>query len=312
MANFTNISFLSPFKWVPVNSTLNHFDEQWNYDQIKSFEVKKCYKQKWQFGDETPQQMVSTVAPSDLKVYNSSKVLVKSIPWTLISNGGSLGNLYECIVNLDSDGGSPATSLPAGTYYLYQQCTLLSYNYEVISEPIEVKTFHPNTRVITYSNSKNDFGCYFNFGTKFKVRVEIDLTDFEPDNETFSYVDQIHNNQILSGTPFRKWKLSVGRAPGVADYVADLLNRIFVCDTVRIDGKLFCKVQGAKWEPNRVKGYPMAGWTLEVTEQINLSGLQYNDGTPLAPGIVLGYGIRTPLFSKEPGTQIQIEDYQQT
>lgn len=314
MSNFTNIPFLNPIKFVPSTTTPGkNFDDDWAYNQIKEWEMRVCYHQKWQFGDETPLQIISTVLPDKLKLYNRLGAIVKDFEWIPVaSSGTTAGTVYETTVNIDDDGGGSPVALPAGIYWLYQEVTTGSYQAKFISEPIELRVTHKNTSVIKYTNSENAQGVYFGVtDIVFLKRMECQLCEFLPDSDQSQYIDQIRNAQNLTGQPFRTWKLLFANAPGITDYEIDLSNRILTLDSVRYNDKLITKVSGAKWEVNRTKGYPMAGWGIEVTETINLTGLQYNDLDQVIPGVVTAYDIDEDLYGTTDNNDIHILDTEQ-
>lgn len=291
MSNYLNIPRCSPFRFLPVTGTAGiNFDSDWAYNLIKSFETKTYYYQKWQRGDSTPLQISCTILPGNIQVYDCNKKVVKTISFTPVAVAGTLGfTVYEAIINLDS--------LPDdGVYYLYIKAELLSVLFEAISEPIYLKSVHDNTLLFTYRNSFNDFGVYFTTGIQYNFRCEAGVMDFQPERERFSYVDQIHNITTLSSTPFRKYKLYIGDAKGVSPYILDILNRIFSCDFVSIGDLQYETTEGSQFEVNRVKGYPLYGASIEVTEARNLSSLQLNTESPITPGIVTAYGIETDFF----------------
>jgi len=310
MANFTEIPFCSPVKFYINGSNGIHLDQDFAVNQIKPFETFYCYKQKWQFGDSTPLQIISTVAPSDIVVYTGeSKLAGLSFPWTMVGSGGALGvNLFECTINLDA--------LIPGYYHLYFEAKLMSYAAKFVSEKLDVRAFHRNTLMFSYRNSVNDFGAYFYTGIIYNFRCEAGLMEYQPEAEGSDYVDQVYDLSILKSTPFDTFRLFIGEAPGVANYVVKILNYIFACDTVRIrrdlldSGMLFTKAVNDKWEATRHKGWPNAGWVTTVQPSVNQSSLQYNDGSTLTPGVVTAYDIDTNLFSTEPVETVHILDHE--
>lgn len=291
MSNFLNIPFLSPFRFVPNTTTPGiHFDDDFTFNRIKSFETKVQYYQKWKRGDSTPIQVSSTLPPSDLKVYDCYGVVKKSIPFVKVVDGLTLGySIYEAVFNINE--------LIDGIYYLYAKASFGGITFEAISEPVSLKDKHSNTLLFTYKNSFNDFGTVFTTGIEYKFRCEAGIMDFQPDRERASYIDQIHNVKTLSATPFRTYKLFIGEAPGVSPYILDILNRIFSCDYVLIAGKQYETTEGSKWEVNRVKGYPLYGGSIEILEAVNQSSLQINDvGNVPVGGLVASYEIDTNFF----------------
>ncbi len=292
MTSFLNIPFLNPIKFVPNTLTPGaHFDDKWMYEQIKSFETKVNYYQKWQVGDNTPVQVESTILPDDLKIYDCSGV-VKLIAFAKTADGLDLGtNIYEAVVNLDD--------LPANkVYYGYIKASYGGVSFEAISEPIRLQTLWPGTLNFAYKNSVNNYGVAFTTGIEFNFRCEAGIMDFNPDADNSDYIDQIHNVEQLAGTPYRTFKLYIGDEKGVAPWVLDLLNRVFVCDHVEIEGMLYSKNDGAKWEINRVKPWPLYGGSLEIIPSKNASGLQFMSDIDISEGLVIAYDIDTNFFGQ--------------
>jgi hypothetical protein len=290
MTSFLNIPFLNPIKFVPNTATPGKgFDDDWMYEQIKSFETKVNYYQKWQIGDSTPVQVESTILPSDLEIHDCTG-LKKSIPFVKTADGADLGtNIYEAVVSLDD--------LPVNKiYYAYIKATYGDVTFEAISEPIRLQTLWPGTLNFAYKNSVNNWGVAFTTGIEFNFRCEAGIMDFNPDADDSDYIDQIHNVEQLAGTPFRTFKLYIGDEKGVAPWVLDLLNRIFLCDHVEIEGMGYTKNSGAKWEINRVKPWPLYGGSLEIIPSINASGLQFMTDEDITAGLVVAYDIDTNFF----------------
>ena len=299
MTSFLNVPFLNPIKFVPNTATPGvHFDDRWMYEQIKSFETKVNYYQKWQIGDSTPVQVESTILPSDLEIHDCTG-LKKSIPFVKTADGADLGtNIYEAVVTIDD--------LPVNKiYYAYIKATYGAVTFEAISEPIRLQTSWPGTLNFAYKNSVNNWGVAFTTGIEFNFRCEAGIMDFNPDADDSDYIDQIHNVEQLAGTPFRTFKLYIGDEKGVAPWVLDLLNRIFLCDHVEIESMGYAKNSGAKWEINRVKPWPLYGGSLEIIPSKNVSGLQFMTDEDITSGLVVAYDIDTNFFGQaEDGAHI--------
>lgn len=292
MTTFLNIPFLNSIKFLPNTLTPGaHFDDSWMYEQIKSFETKTNYYQKWQIGDSTTVQVESTILPEDLKIYDCSG-LKKSIPFIKTADGADLGtNIYEAVVSLD---GLAVNKV----YYVYIEASYGDVSFEAISEPIRLQTLWPNTLNFAYKNSVNNYGVAFTTGIEFNFRCEAGIMDFNPEADSSDYTDQIHNVEQLTGTPYRTFKLYIGDEKGVAPWVLDLLNRVFVCDHVEIEGMEYSKNTGAKWEVNRVKGFPLFGGSLEIIPSKNVSGLQFMSDADITEGLVVAYDIDTNFFGQ--------------
>lgn len=301
MSNHVNFPFLLPFKFVPRSTNPGpHFDDAWTCEQIKSFQKAAYYKQKWGRSDTTTLQIESTIAPNAMLLYDERAVVVKTFDWTLIFTGPNY-KIYQLVFDISDK--------PEGVYWIYQQVQLMAINWEVLSEPIHSKTTWPNTMKIDYKNSFNKDGVAWTTGLQMSFRVEAAIMDMNPEAEATSYINQIRDSMILDGTAYRTYKLYIGEAPGVAPWVMDLLNRIFICDYVMIEGKKYTRESGAKWEITRQKNYPLVGGSLEIVESANADGLQFSETTPLAPGIVVAYNMQTAFFG--PGALVPVADVEE-
>src|SRR5690606_24511924 len=72
------------------------------------------------------------------------------------------------------------------------------------------------------------------------------------------------NATLLSSIPYRSYTLFIGHADGIANWMADKINRAMACDMVIIDGDYYEKTEGASWEINRADAYAFLGMTLEI------------------------------------------------
>ena len=78
MANFSEISFANGIKFYKNTTTPGiHLDDDFAVNQIKSFERKICYWQKWQTNDSTTLQLRTTIAPASVKVYTGEGVITE-------------------------------------------------------------------------------------------------------------------------------------------------------------------------------------------------------------------------------------------
>mgnify|MGYP000847628619 CR=1 FL=1 len=301
MANHFKIPLLWPFKMVPATTTPGiHFDDAWACEQIKSFEAKAYYRQKWVKTETTKLQIESSLAPEPLKVYKTDGTVAKSIAWTAVHTEISY-KIYECTFDI--------SDLAEGIYYIYQQVTFGSIDWKTISEAIHSKTNWPGTLKFTYKNSFNKDDVAWTTGLQMSFRCEAGIMDFTPEAEITAYVNQTRDARVLDGTPFRTFKLYIGEAAGVAPYIVDIINRIFSCDYVSIEGMQYAREGNAKVEVTRVKGYPLIGASLEITPASNAQSLAFADTTPLAPGVVLHYNMETAFFG--PGSLVPVIDVEE-
>lgn len=286
--NHFNIPLIWPFKMVPATSSPGiHFDDAWAGQQIRSFEKIAYYKQKWKKADTTKLQIESSLAPEDLKVYNSSAAVVKSIAWTVVHTEVNY-KIYELTFDI--------SDLAEGVYFIYQRVTLGGIDWKTISEPIHSKTSWANTLLIIYKHSFNDYDMAWTTGIAMKFRVEAAIMEPDFKRERTDYINQVHDTVTLKAIPFREFVLQVGKAPGVAPWVGDLLNRIFCCDDIDIEGMKYQAKSGSECKITRFKNYPLIGWSQEIVPAVNKQSLQFSTTDELAPGLVAAYNIQTGFF----------------
>lgn len=316
MANIFEISLSNPVRFYPAtNSPGGHFDDDWWCKQIKDFERRVYYQQKWQKSDQIPIQMLSTFTDCSVKIYDINRQIVGGTNGALITSDAAGTGLYHANVQLNS--------LAEGVYYLVAISKLLNVSYTYISEPILVKTTHKNTTLFKYTNTLNDFGLVFSaivestgdpYVPEFTFRCEAAVMHPDFKRVRSSYRDQILNTTTLSATPFRQLKLYVGDHPGVAPWVIDLLNMIFCCDNVQIDNMSKGKYlqyetpEGSEWETARQKGYPLVWGTLDLVPAKNRSSQQLSSEEIPGGGMLVAYDIETQGFGQADPSTILIEN----
>ena len=231
-------------------------------------------------------------------IYDHSGALVANIP--LLESGTYTD--YELVewtyylvrqyLNALEIGGSEVV-LPDGIYYLgihYTDDTLSGAADLFLSEPIYVQAEHKDTILMRWLNDTNDFDILFSelpAGWAFSQRFDggFESEGYSPKVLDEIYMDIIQNPVLLSSKPYDTKKVTYGRARGIPNYQASIVNRIWACTNVYIDDLRHCKVPGAKLEPTRTKFYPLAGWRVEVMESFeNWSQYRYRVEK------ILGYG----------------------
>lgn len=301
MSNHFKIPKANPFWFIKATATPGvHFDDDWACAQIKSYEATATYRQKWLRAKTTPIQVESSIAPQDLKVLDQNGDDVKTIAWAVVFTGVSY-SIYEAEVDF--------SDLPEGVYYLYVAAVFEAINWPAITEPIHVRDSWDNLLEYRYYNTFNDFDVAWTTGIQMRFFCESAIKEFTPDRDRTSYVNQVRDTATLKATPGRSFKLWIAEGGGVAEWVVDLLNRIFCCDRIVISDKEYQSADGSKWEVSRVKGYPLVGATIDIVEAKNLMSLEYADTTPLTPGIVAAYEIETDFFG--PGSTVPVIDVEE-
>jgi hypothetical protein len=301
--NHLKIPLVLPFKFIPdTNGEPGvHFDDNWASTQIRSHEMQVRYLQKWNKADTTKLQIESSLPPANLKVMGVDGLTKKELAWTAVVIGVSY-KIYELVFDI--------SDLPEGIYFLYLRVAFLSIEWAAISEPIHMKDKWKRTMLFKYKNSYNDWDTAFTTGAEFAFRCEADIppAKMEPQRVRNTSISQTRNVKTLSATPYRVYKLEIAEPRGVAPWVMDLLNRIFACDHVTIEGKRYETDADAKWEHKNIEGYPLVGGSIDLVDGRNLSSLNFADTSELAPGIIVAYNIETAFFG--PGTLVPITEVQ--
>lgn len=302
MANHFNIPFVWPFKMVPSTATPGiHFHDDWACRQVRSWEMKRYYQQKWKKADTTKLQIESSIMPTNLKVLSKHGATVKQFTWTAVVTEINY-KVYETTFDI--------SDLAEDVYYLYQQVTFGAIDWRYISEPINSKAAWDRTLLFEYKNSYNDQDVAWTAtGITMKFRCEADIQNYEFPRDRAAYVNQTRDVSNLSGVPYNRAELIIGEAPGVAPYIVDILNRIFCCDYIKVSDLLIQSDEGSKWEINRIKGYPLIGAQIDIVPAINRTSQQSADTTPLSTGIVMAYNIETAFFG--PGSLVPVTDIEE-
>jgi len=267
MANEIFIPFLNGTRFYEVDPAeqgqylTKHFDNYWTKEQLRNLETPVYYKQKWQTNDSFPLQYESNFASINLKVIDCEQnVLIDQNAVQVKINKYLPGYfVYENTVSW--------ASIPVGTYYLL---LTLGGTTQMISEPIELATEWPNTTLFEYSNSTFHGDILFETGIVLKFRCEAFVTRLDPGNERTAYRDQKMNPTVLKSVPYRGWKLVFGYPTGIPDWVIDLMNWVWSCDNVLVDGKSFAVAENGQFEETEYdKAYPFRSWTLNIQEGVN-------------------------------------------
>jgi hypothetical protein len=263
--------------------------------------MKRYYQQKWRKATTTKLQIESSIMPETLKVLNRDGATVKAFTWTAVLSEVAY-KIYETTFDI--------SDLAEGVYYLYQQVTFGAIDWKYVSEPISMKTTWPRTLLFTYTNSFNDHDMAWTAtGITMKFLCEADIQDPEFLRDRAAYINQTRDLTNLSGIPYNAFKLQIGDAPGVAPYIVDILNRIFCCDSIDIEGLKYQSDEGSKWEVNRIKGYPLIGAAIDIVPERNRASQQSADTTPLSSGIVMAYNMETSFFG--PGSLVPVTDIEE-
>lgn len=290
---------LLPFKFVPVSSTPGiHFDDRWAYEHIRNFQLPARYHQKWKRSETTKLQIESSVMPDNLKLLDINGAIVKQFVWNVVVNEISY-KVYETTFDI--------SDVPEDIYFLYSHASLLDViSWPAITEPINSKNDWPNTIGIVYKNSYNDNDVAWTTGIEMLFRLEAGIMNIDPKRDNTTHINQENRPRLLKGRPFREFDFLVADAPGVAEWVVDLLNNIMCCDYTVYEGKRYLAKPGSELEITRRLSYPLVGAKQTLLEWDNKKSLEFNNTAEIAPGLVTAYNIQTGFFG--PGSTVPITE----
>ncbi len=303
------ISPLNPVRFVPIktfNSSLyqtKQFDEALQKCQTLFNQNKIDYYQKFTLVDAPRIQILSDYENIVVEIYRYIKDFEGSTPVlftpTVSAVATNITNQsFKCY-----EFGFDFAAYGVGDFQ-----TIVKYNstpeaetptwVEWISEPINIDTEQEGTLRYEYTNSDNNFSMIFNGATPEGepegevytwtgiFRVESQIVDFKPSSVDTIYDDEVHNTTIIMSRPFRQFSLALGEGgkdgvfEGIPDYMVDKVNRILSCNQVQIDGKYFCKSEGAQWEENRPENYQFSSQRITITESQNNFQLEVESENP--------------------------------
>lgn len=257
----------NPNRCIPISGTL--FD-----DTIPYFEEKIRFYQKFQLGDTFEHQVHASNSLTPTCYYtlvDCTDTVVDS--WTSdtlqMDDPGTYDMLYCRKDLLGYDDGIYFIKLRINWYDDPQT----QFNEYYIFEPIHIAESHPHTVKIAYMHEDNSKDMIFvtndeNFIPVYHLRIE---GGFASDGYTPSSKDSVYQNQewdtvLIDSVAYETRKLLISGPTGIPNWLTSIINNIFSCSDVAIDGVGYCKNEGAKFEAIREKQYPYAGWSIDLIQ----------------------------------------------
>jgi hypothetical protein len=269
MDNFLYIPFINPVKLVERTPAVlakyfsRHFEDFLFKERLYEWQQPEDFKQVWQTTDIINLQFESTFDPIIVELVNKYGQPVITLPALIGLPNKFLPNTFSYQVELS------LASLQTGCYWIRVTAgtgngkkVLMSGAQYVSEEQIA------NSICLEYWNSRFHEDVVFETGIKFQVRMPGHFGFLLPGSKTEQFKDELYNPAILSSRSFRQWPLYFGDEFGLPDDIVDLLNRIWTCNNVLVDGKPFGSVDG-RFEFVPVDRYPKRGVKLNVEEGIN-------------------------------------------
>ncbi len=269
MAEVFEIALVNPVRFLPEGES----------DLFELNQEDKCYLQKFITSDVTKIQILSDFPDITAQVREASGNSLSLTLNVVEIDTNILDQTFKCYeIEIDF------SQLDPGQYVVVIEYEngISTVPVMLISEPIDVQETQPDTMLFKYKNSENNFSIVFDTGIEFDFRVEGTIKEFTPVSDDIIYNDQLRNSTLLNSVPYRSFKLYIGNAPGLPDWVLDKVNRIMSCDEKSIDGAYYEKIEGAKWEVNRTVEYPFQGINTEImpVENVFLQRLKTGEQPP--------------------------------
>jgi hypothetical protein len=291
--NYFNISSANPLKFYKqadvfntiANTDLNTFNPQFNkrnfdddfyYRNIDRWVESRLYYQQFQQSDYIRLQWGGTdklsggITPYIIAILDCQGNIVKqfntsflypSVP--ILYNGDYL---WEAYVDL--------FDVPEGRYIVQMKRESNLFGVPdscLISEPIEIKTTHRDSKLFNYLNTTNANDVYYETGIQFQFRIDASFTELTTDSKFNVYEDQPMNLELLGGVKFRQWTLEFRNIPL---WVCDKLELLFLHDQLKIDGIFYTRIDGSKIAITKNEGNSLCSAKIEVREKINKISLE--------------------------------------
>lgn len=278
MANKLFIPYLNPVKYHPVapqqlpQYMSRHIERYAFKDTVPEWEEQLDYPQLFQTTDRIVQQVISEIGGVQIQLLDNRGEVIYTDTFEqklqVLNNPGQW--VYEHDMNL------PGLNLADGFYFLKLSAGSGSPTV-LISEPIQICSFLPDTLYLEYYHRSYYGTTYFETGIHFFMRIPARIKLKSVQSNDTIYEDQPLNETLVWSYPYHIEGLAVGGSYGIPDYLIKRLNWIFGCSFTSLDGIQYTKNEGAKWEERAFENYPLRGWFLEVRESLSRSAQVYDE-----------------------------------
>lgn len=250
----------NPLRMINTTAIDDSFDGDFAIRQLLEYQTPTCYFQKWQRSDTIKLQCLSDYVPTDVVFHDVfTDQEISNAQWVEVDTV-IVGQTFKCY-QLEFS----VSNLQTGKYYVkFSYTDSESLENILMSEPICVSNSHPNTTLLKYKHSRNDFSIIYDTGIEFQFRVESAIKNYTPGNDRAIYVDQKQNPTLLSATPYRKQLFYIGYGTGVPFWVMDKVNRIQSVDQVSYNNIYYQISEGAEYELETNDKNDFIGGSIEV------------------------------------------------
>lgn len=268
--NFLYIPELNPVIFYDVaRATLpkyftKHFEDFMFSERLYFWQQRENYSQVWQTTDIINLQFESTFDPIVVKLLDKYGIARITLPALIGLPNAYLPNTFSFQVNMSLAG------LETGCYRLTIEAGSSDNKKTLISDKQFISSTQiKNTICLEYWNSRFHKDVVFETGIKFQMRVHGHFGFLEKQRSDEVYRDQKFTSTLLNSKSAKRHKVFFGDSYGLPDDVINMIDEIWSCDNVLIDGKPFGIADGAKLEFVDSENYPKRGISLLVEDGIN-------------------------------------------
>ncbi len=244
---FTSELSPTPFKEKVDNMQFNslYMDDDFQFNLIKDYIQARQWAKPFQVDDVISVQwegIDTTAATYQVIVVNEYGTIIKQFDSTTsgawVISGGR--KIFQFAL--------PLWDIEEGYYciMLKKVGTFSNSDFAVISEPLDIREYHPKTILHKYKHSSNDYGIYFDTNICFQIRLPAVISELNPNSRFSVYENQPLDLEMLGGISYREWMYNTDKLP---EYVIDQMEAITLCDDITYDGKAFTRTDGSKFEP---------------------------------------------------------------
>lgn len=183
-------------------------------------------------------------------------------------DGALISTLNVQYSRLLSDRNFYTVQVPIPREQGYYQLFVTGLDTPLYSQIICVHNDNANLCQLTYYNSYNDQDINFEIKPVFSIRIPggFLMNSYYPESQDTVFQNQTTDFVLLSSRPIDTWNFSAGDAKGIPDNIQMIMNRVWACDNVYVDGKRYVKYLESAWEESREDGVPTRAWKLRVVE----------------------------------------------
>jgi hypothetical protein len=268
------IPFINPLRFkekgVVSEFQTRYFDQHHYKETILPFEENAEYSQPFQLSDQIVNYLESDETSATISIIRTDDdAVIISEAFAAISSTVRDGiTYYTYLSNITAEAigeGNFCAQIQAGEFTLE-------------SNPFCILEDQEGTVQIVYSHKKFYEDVLWELGDiEMQFRTQGYIKYSLPQRNSTTYDDQPMNLRMLKTVPYGSWAF-ITDAAGIPNYMIDILNRVFGCSNLFIDGKYFTVPADAKWELKEEDRYPLRGWGIDLRERDNKSSIDFKTG----------------------------------